>query len=145
MKPGARPRAGRASVAVARLSEAQRLFCGAPLGDLADQPWAHAAAARLDALRLSVVEVRLTASVIAGDGTASVAELEGLCEALPLHEGFHRLRMLALYRSGRQSDALRVYEQLRRRLRDDLGIDPSPDRARHCAGDSRAVAGPAAR
>ena len=46
---------------------------------------------------------------------------------LPLHEGFHRLRMLALYRSGRQSDALRVYQQLRRRLRDDLGIDPSPD------------------
>src|SRR5215207_152092 len=117
---------GRTSEAVARLTAAQRLAGGTPLGDLADQPWAQAAAVRLDALCLRVVEERLTASLAVIDPSALIAELEHLCAELPLHEGFHRLRMLALYRSGRQADALRVYQQLRRRLRDELGIDPSP-------------------
>ena len=85
------------------------------------------ATVRLEALRLSVVEERLAASLTTVDAKAVVAELQSLCEQHPLHEGFHRLRMVALYRSGRQGDALRVCEQLRRRLRDELGIDPSPD------------------
>ena len=118
--------AGRSREAVAHLTAAQRLAGGAPLGDLADQPWAQAAVARLEALRLTVIEERLTASLAVVDPSAMLAELERLCAELPLHESFHRLRMLALYRSGRQSDALRVYQQLRHRLRDELGIDPSP-------------------
>ena len=119
--------AGRASEAVELLSEVERSLCGAPLGDLADAVWAQAATVRLEGLRMSVVEERLAASLTTVDARAVVAELRGLCEQHPLHEGFHRLRMVALYRSGRQGDALRVCEQLRQRLRDELGLDPSPD------------------
>ena len=118
---------GRASEAIALLSEVERSLCGAPLGELAVAVWAQAAMVRLEALRLSVVEERVAASLTTVDAKAVVGELQSLCEQHPLHEGFHRLRMVALYRSGRQGDALRVCEQLRRRLRDELGIDPSPD------------------
>ena len=119
-------RSGRASEAIALLSAVERSLCGAPLGELADAGWAQAATFRLEALRLSVVEERLAASLTTVDAKTVIAELQSLCEQHPLHEGFHRLRMVALYRSGRQGDALRVCEQLRRRLRDELGIDPSP-------------------
>ena len=106
------------------------LWRGPPLGDLAYEPFAQTEIARLEGLRLAALEERLEADLALGRHAAVIAELESLVSAFPLHERFCAQLMLALYRSGRQADALQSYRDARRRLVDELGIDPSPELVR---------------
>ena len=83
-------------------------------------------AARLEELRLSALEGRLEADLLLGRHGDLVGELEALIARYPLREGLRRQHMLALYRSGRQAEALAAYQEARRALADELGIEPSP-------------------
>jgi DNA-binding SARP family transcriptional activator len=82
--------------------------------------------ARLTELRADAAEIEAAAQVEAGDHLAAIAGLRTLITTYPLRETLHELLMLALYRAGRQADALEVYERARRVLRDELGIEPGP-------------------
>ena len=113
--------------AVRTLQEALALFRGEPLGDLAAELWAQAEVARLEALRLVALEQRVDAELELGQHRALVPELERLAVEHPLRERFRGQLMLALYRSGRQADALESYQQTRRKLTDELGLEPSDD------------------
>jgi DNA-binding SARP family transcriptional activator len=99
---------------------------GEPLAELGELAGARAERARLQELRLHLLEERIDAEIACGRGSAVVPELEALCLAHPLRERLWGLQMTALYRAGRQADALRTFEELRRTLRDDLGLDPNP-------------------
>lgn len=108
------------------LRDALGLWRGAALEDVADEPWALTEAQRLNELRLGAVEDRVEADLALGRHSALVAELEELVAANPLREGLRKQVMVALYRSGRQADALSAYHEGRDLLADELGIDPSP-------------------
>jgi DNA-binding SARP family transcriptional activator len=108
------------------LSAALALWRGPALADLADEPFAAREASRLDELRLAATEERIAADLELGRGADLVAELEAHVAANPLRERLRGLLMLALYRSGRQAEALEAYQDARRALVDGLGIDPSP-------------------
>jgi len=108
------------------LREALALWRGAPLADLAFEAFAQSEIARLEDLRLAVLEERLEADLEAGRHSELVGELVGLVREHPHREGLYRLLMLALYRSGRQAEALDVYQAARRALVETLGIEPSP-------------------
>jgi len=82
--------------------------------------------ARLDKLRLLALERRVDADLASGRHLELVAELEALVHDEPLREGVRRQLMIALYRSGRQADALAAHRDARERLADELGIDPGP-------------------
>ncbi len=100
---------------------------GAALADLAaGSTGLHTAAAQLDEQRLEVWEDCIEAEHAAGRPAETVAELVGLTLAHPWRENLYRLYMLALYRCGRQADALDAFRRLASQLRDELGIDPSP-------------------
>lgn len=118
---------GRAEEAVPLLREALALWRGRPYPDLADVDGVEPEVARLEAVRLSAVESVVTADLAAGRHQEVVGELEGLVAEHPYHEGFVARLMLALYRSGRQADALEVYAAARERLADELGLDPGPE------------------
>ncbi|MGR6319115.1 BTAD domain-containing putative transcriptional regulator [Micromonospora soli] len=115
------------AAALARFDEALRLWRGPALADVGDAEWALAEAARLEELRLGAVEDRLELLLAAGRQAEAVADLERLVATHPLRERLHRLLMLALYRGGRQADAITAYHALRHRLADELGIDPAPE------------------
>ncbi|MET8838053.1 BTAD domain-containing putative transcriptional regulator [Micromonospora sp. NPDC004540] len=115
------------AAALARFDEALRLWRGPALADVGDAEWALAEAARLEELRLGAVEDRLELLLEAGRQAEAVADLERLVAIHPLRERLHRLLMLALYRGGRQADAITAYHALRHRLADELGIDPAPE------------------
>ena len=103
------------------------LWRGRPLADVAVDGPARTALARLEGLRLTTQLERLEGELELGRDAALVGELEPLAAAHPYEERAHALLMLALYRSGRQADALATYEALRRRLGDELGLQPSPE------------------
>jgi DNA-binding SARP family transcriptional activator len=109
----------------ALLREALDLWRGPPLADLAYEPFALAAIERLEELRLVALEERIDADLELGRHAALVAELEQLAGAHPLREGFHRQLVLALYRSGRQAEALERYRDTRRALVEGYGLEPS--------------------
>jgi DNA-binding SARP family transcriptional activator len=109
----------------AKLHEALSLWRGPPLADLAFEPFAQSEIARLEELRLAALEQRLEADLETGRHGELVPELETLVSEHPLREGFRRQLMLALYRSGRQAEALEVYQHGRRVLVEELGIEPS--------------------
>lgn len=109
------------------LRRADNLWRGRPLGDLADEPFAREEAARLDELRLTITEKRIEAELAAGGHRELVPELEALTARNPLRERLWEARILALYRCGRQVDALRAYQSLRQLLAEELGIAPSPE------------------
>jgi DNA-binding SARP family transcriptional activator len=111
--------------AAEQLRDALDLWRGAPLSEFAYDDFAQAAIARLDELRLVVLEKRIEADLAVGRHRDVVPELEALAEGHPLREAPARQLMLALYRSGRQADALAVYRTCRRRLVDELGIEPT--------------------
>ncbi|MFD2764832.1 AfsR/SARP family transcriptional regulator [Micromonospora eburnea] len=119
-------RAGDPATATTRLDEALSLWRGPALADATDARYAAAAAARLEELRLSALEDRAEADLVAGRGDQLVAELEELAARHPLRERIRALLMSALYGTGRQAEALRSYEEFRARLAEELGVDPSP-------------------
>ena len=117
---------GQAAAAAGTLREALALWRGPPLADFAYEPFAQAAIARLEELRLAALERRIEADLALGRHADVVGELKELVSAHPLREGFRAQLMLALYRSGRQAEALEVYQDARRALVEEFGIDPSP-------------------
>jgi DNA-binding SARP family transcriptional activator len=116
---------GRAEKAGELLREALALWRGTPLADLAGEPFAAGAIERLVEIHLAVLERRIEVDLELGRNAELVPELEQLVRERPFREGFRRQLMLALYRSGRQSDALEVYRQTRRALADEFGIEPT--------------------
>jgi DNA-binding SARP family transcriptional activator len=112
--------------AAAKLREALTLWRGPPLADLAYEPFAQPAIARLQELRLVAIEKRVDADLALGRHLELVGELEELAAAHPLRERVRAQLMLALYRCGRQADALAVYQSARRALVGELGIEPGP-------------------
>jgi DNA-binding SARP family transcriptional activator len=109
-----------------RLGDALALWRGAPLADFTYARFAGTAVLRLEELRLAAVELRIEADLALGRHAAVVGELEALVADHPLRERFWAQRMLALYRSGRQAEALAAYRSARNRLVDEVGIEPSP-------------------
>ncbi len=108
------------------LASALSLWRGAVLDDMGPPDFAATEAARLEELRLSALDYRIDADLALGRHQAVTAELERLVVAQPFRERLHCQLMLALYRSGRQADALWVSSAIRQRLADDLGVDPGP-------------------
>lgn len=107
------------------LRAALALWRGPPLGDFAYEQFAQAEISRLEELRLTTIEQRVDADIELGRHASLVGELEALVVANPLRERLRRQLMTVLYRSGRQAEALAVYQDARRTLVDELGIDPS--------------------
>jgi len=116
---------GVAADASVRLRDALSLWRGPALADFAYESFAQAAIARLEEIRLVAVELRVDADLALGRHDEVVAELEALVAEHPLREHLRMYLMTALYRSGRQAEALDVYQEARRALVDELGIDPS--------------------
>lgn len=111
--------------AAAKLRAALGLWRGAPLDDVSHESFAQPAIRRLEELRLTALEKRIEADLELGRHAELIAELEALVEEYSLREHLHAQLMLALYRSGRQADALAAYQSARRVLVEQLGIEPS--------------------
>ncbi|MGZ4224465.1 MAG: BTAD domain-containing putative transcriptional regulator [Solirubrobacteraceae bacterium] len=109
------------------LAEGLALWRGPPLADFTFDPFAAREIARLKERHLEALELRIGADLELGRHGALVAELETLTAEHPLRERLRGQRMLALYRSGRQSEALELYAETRRLLVDELGIEPSAE------------------
>ncbi len=115
---------GEAERAAEVLRAALALWRGPPLSDFASEPFAHGEIARLEELRLSALEERVEADLALGRHAELVPELEALVREHPLRERLRAQLMLALYRSGRQAEALDAYQQARRMLAEELGLEP---------------------
>ena len=118
---------GDAGAAESALREALGLWRGPALADFLYEPFAQTEIARLGELRLVAVEERIEADFALGRHDELVSELEALVAAQPLRERPRAQLMLALYRSGRQADALAAYRAARETLVEELGIDPGPE------------------
>ena len=118
---------GRPERAAVQVREALRFWRGHPFADLDGVDAAAAEAARLEELRLGALEVLASAELASGRHREVVGELEGFVAAHPYRERFCAQLMVALYRSGRQAEALAAYTQARERLADELGLDPGPE------------------
>jgi DNA-binding SARP family transcriptional activator len=117
---------GSAAEAADRLREALALWRGRPLADVSDEPALQAEVARLEELRLVALERRVEADLALGRHAELVGELDALVGAHPLRERPCAQLMLALYRSGRQVEALETYRRTRQTLVEELGLEPSP-------------------
>lgn len=118
--------AGRPNEAVAGFRAALALWRGPALAEVASSTFATAEAIRLEQSRLTAIEDCLAAELECGRHREVAAELESLVHEHVLRERLWELHLLALYRSGRQPDALRAFQDLRSRLGEELGLDPSP-------------------
>ena len=110
--------------ASAVLAQALALWRGPALAEL-DEPFALPEAARLEEVRLGLLEERIDADLALGRHAVLVPELDALAAGHPLRERLREQSMLALYRSGRQAEALDAYQSFRQKLADELGIEPS--------------------
>ncbi len=124
---------GRAAYAEGRYEDASRalrealgLWTGPALSGVPHGASLEAAAIRLNELRVEVLEQRISADLRSGLHRELTGELMALAHEHPLREALHGHLMVALYRSGRQSDALRAYQRARRSLVDELGVEPGP-------------------
>jgi DNA-binding SARP family transcriptional activator len=117
---------GDAAAAEERFRAALALWRGPALADLAYEPFARADVDRLEELRLTALEDRIDADLRLGRHDFLVGELRELVDRHPLRERLRAQLMAALYRGGRQADALEVYRNGRRELLDELGIEPGP-------------------
>ena len=108
------------------LREALALWRGEAYEEFADEDWARPEAQRLGELRLVAYESLFDAELACGRAAESIPELEALARAHETREAFRAQLMVALYRCGRQADALEVYQDYRRFLVDELGLDPTP-------------------
>ena len=113
--------------AAARLREALALWRGPPLADVAYEPFAQAEIARLEEQRAVALERRIDADLALGRHADLVAELEALVAQHPLRERLRGQRMLALYRCGRQAEALEAFREARRLLVEEVGVEPGPE------------------
>ena len=118
--------AGDPHTAADLLRRAQDRWRGEALAEVAGEPWAVAEAARLEELRQSAAEDRIDALLALGDAAGAVSELESLVSQRPLRERRQAQLMVALYRTGRQADALRAYSAARQQLVEQMGIEPGP-------------------
>jgi predicted ATPase/DNA-binding SARP family transcriptional activator len=118
---------GDAETAAARLAEALALWRGRALADVAGVQACEREAARLEEQRVRTIEDSVEADLARGRHADVVPELEALAAEHPLRERLYAQRMLALYRAGRQAEALACYTDLRTKLAEELGVDPSPD------------------
>jgi DNA-binding SARP family transcriptional activator/tetratricopeptide (TPR) repeat protein len=109
------------------LKAAQDLWRGSAYSEVRDEPFARAEARRLEELLLAAIETRLDAEMTMGRHESLVGELETLTTEHPMRERLWSQRMLALYRSGRQAEALRVFQDLRSILVTEMGIEPGQD------------------
>jgi predicted ATPase/DNA-binding SARP family transcriptional activator len=109
------------------LTEALSLWRGSPYADLAYEELAQQERARLQELHVAATEEKIAADLALGRNSEALAELERLVSAHPLRERLRGQLMLALYRSGRQSDAVAAYHETRRVLDEELGLDPGPE------------------
>jgi DNA-binding SARP family transcriptional activator len=117
--------AGAAAEAVRLLDQAMMLWRGPPLADFRYEPFAQAEIARLEELQLACLEERNEARLALGSPGALTAELGRMVNDHPLRERLRGQLMLALYRSGRQTEALETYREFRNVLSEDLGLEPS--------------------
>ena len=117
---------GSAERAATALREALSLWRGSALADFLYEPFAQGEIARLEDLRLACLEERIDAELALGSHAELTGELEALVGAHPLRERPRGQLMLALYRSGRQAEALAAYQAARQALVDELGIEPGP-------------------
>jgi DNA-binding SARP family transcriptional activator len=115
---------GDAAAARGALGDALELWRGAPLAELAADPFVQPDIARLEELRLGAIEDRVEADLLLGAHAQLAAELEALVARHPLRERLRGQLMLALYRNGRQAEALAAYRDARHALVDELGIEP---------------------
>jgi YVTN family beta-propeller protein len=115
---------GRAAPAAETLRSALALWRGPALADFAYEPFAQGEIARLDELRLAALEERVEADLALGRHRELIPELEALVREHRLRERLRAQLMLALYRSGRQAEALEAYQRTRRTLGDELGLEP---------------------
>ena len=108
------------------VAEALQLWRGPPLADFPYEQFAQNEAARLEELRLTAIEERMEAELDGGGAASLVGELEQLVRENPMRERPRGQLMLALYRSGRQAEALQAYQDARKMLVEELGIEPTP-------------------
>jgi DNA-binding SARP family transcriptional activator len=119
-------RSSEPAAATGLLREALALWRGPVLAEFAYEPWAQTEIARLEELRLAALEDRFDADLAAGRATEIVGEVEAAAREHPLRDRFSAQLMIALYRAGRQAEALRHYRDRRAALLDELGLEPSP-------------------
>lgn len=119
-------RDGLAAVALAAYEAALGMWRGGVLQDLGEAPFLAAPRAKLEEARRVALEELLALRVASGDHAAAIPMLAELVEAEPLREAARAVLMLALYRAGRQAEALATYHAYRERIDDELGLDPSP-------------------
>jgi DNA-binding SARP family transcriptional activator len=119
--------AGDRATARATLDTALATWTGPALGDVANEQFARREADRLEELRLQAIEELYDMRIGEGSGRQAIAELRRLVADEPGRERLWRLLMLALYADGRQAEALEAYQDARRYLADELGLDPSPE------------------
>src|SRR5262245_30900815 len=112
--------------ALRELDAALDMWRGPVLADVVELDAVAPVAARLNELRLTAIEARMDALLALGRHSLVVGELDELIAANPLRERLHAQRMLALYRCGRQADALAAYRHLRQVLDDEIGVEPAP-------------------
>jgi DNA-binding SARP family transcriptional activator len=112
--------------ALEHLDVALAEWTGAPLSDVGDQPFVEEEARRLDGIRVDAAMDRVDAALALGRHGEVITELERLVDERPLDERVRAQLMLALYRSGRQTESLRIYREGRRMLVDELGVEPAP-------------------
>ena len=120
-------RTGDPATAATRLSEALSLWRGQPYAEVADEDWARAEVGRLAELRLAAAEDRIGAELALGRDAAVIPDLENLATTYPTRERLVGQLIVALYRSGRQADALAAYRAARTSLVEELGIEPGPE------------------
>jgi DNA-binding SARP family transcriptional activator/Tfp pilus assembly protein PilF len=124
---GLAARSGSWPDAQAHARAALALWRGQPLADVPSETLRQREGDRLGELRLQALKVRLEADLNLGGHAEIIAELRHLTDAHPLDERLHALHMLALFRSGRQADALAAYEKARQVIADEMGVDPGPE------------------
>ncbi|WP_426573855.1 BTAD domain-containing putative transcriptional regulator [Aquihabitans sp. McL0605] len=115
---------------LALLDEALALWQGRAIADFADEPWARGDVVRLEQHRLAAQHDRFALLLDLGRHALAAGEIEAALAEHPLHEAFAAQLVLALYRGGRQAEALRAFERMRATLADELGLAPGPELAR---------------
>jgi predicted ATPase/DNA-binding SARP family transcriptional activator len=120
-------REGNHALALSLAEQASKLWAGRAFGDLGYEGFLQPEAERLEELRLAAFEERIDAQLALGRSAEALGEALRLAAEHPLRERLHAQAMLALYRAGRQPEALETFAQLRRRLDEELGLEPGPE------------------